>query len=168
MSEFHYHSKVEFWVMWAHCFGMRNERVKRGGFVETSILVKVFQDGMLTALLMDTWKEHKSFSKCKNTKGWNYFWRHWSLEVYFIRNSFTKCLYGKSLHRSHMLKRLPNISKIHQVNGPWIMGCSSFMLFFCLFCALYWVWTMNSSKVNTLILVHTHTHELCSRSESVV
>ena len=115
MSEFHYHSKMEFWVMWVHCFGMRNKRVKRGGFVETSILVKVFQDGMLTALLMDTWKEHKSFSKCKNMKGWNYFWRYWSLEVYFIRNSFTKCLYGKSLHRSHMLKRLPNISKIYSL-----------------------------------------------------
>ena len=41
--------------------------------METSILVKVFQDGMLTALLLDTWKEHKSFSKFKNMKAWNYF-----------------------------------------------------------------------------------------------
>lgn len=158
MSEFHYHSKVEFWVMWAHCFGMRNERVKRRGFVETSILVKVFQDGMLTALLTDTWKEHKSFSKCKNTKGWNYFWRHWSLEVYFIRNSFTKCLYGKSLHRSHMLKRLPNISKIHQVNGSWIMGCSSFMLFFAysVHFTEFGPWTQ-AKLTHSYLCTHTHT-----------
>lgn len=149
--------------MWVHCFGMRNWRVKRGGFVETSILVKVFQDGMLTAFLMDAYKEHKSFFKFKNMKGLNYFWRYQSLEVYFIRNSFTKCLYGKSLHRSHMPKRLPNISKIHQVNGPWITGSSFFMLF-CLLCAFYWVWTTKSSKADTLVpantLTHTHMHYL--------
>lgn len=41
--------------------------------METSILVKVFQDGMLTAFLMDAYKEHKSLFKFKTMKGLNYF-----------------------------------------------------------------------------------------------
>ena len=138
-------------------FWKEQQEGQRRGLCGGIDLSKSFQDGMLTALLMDASKKHKSFFKFKNMKGLNYFWRYQSPEVYFIRNSFTKCLYGKYLHRSHTLQSLPNTSKIHQVNASWIMRSSSFMLF-CLLCAWYWVWTGTLSKANTPLPAHKHTH----------
>ena len=156
ISEFNYPWEEGFWVMWVHCFGRRNRRVRGEDFVEASILVKVFK---MECWQLSSWMPIRNinhFFKFKNMKGLNYFWRYQSPEVYFIRNSFTKCLYGKYLHRSHTLQSLPNTSKI-KVNASWIMRSSSFMLF-CLLCAWYWVWTGTLSKANTPLPAHKHTH----------
>ena len=145
---------------WGHRSGTRYWRL-RWGFVQAWVLVKAFQGEILTVLnfLKDASKKHKSFIQFKTVKGLSYLWRCWSLNVHFTRRSFTKCLYGKHLHKSHTPKGLPIVSqKSVKSMGPewWDLHPLGFFLLH----ALCWVWAMKSSKVCSLSLSLTHTHHL--------
>lgn len=114
-----------------HRSGTGHWGLRRQGSAQAWIVVKVSQGEILTVLLKDASKKHKSFIQFKTMKGLTYRWRYCSLNVHFIRHSFTECLYGKHLHKSHTPKRLPIISQNSVKSmGPewWDLHPSGFFL----------------------------------------